>query len=127
MSRCTRLPVLVALLAAPMPALADYDCSFDQRCLAGGICERDRHLAFAVKRENNDWRLEADDIVIPVSLSPEAGTYFGHVFIGAKGTGQGTDAFQLSVTRDGAALFSQHHVGSAPFGMLWRGRCEEVG
>lgn len=122
-----RALLTIALVLAGGTARADYACSFTESCLAGGICQRDKDLSFALTRGADGWRAEAPDATIPMTLSPEAGTYFGHVFVGALGSESGMDAYQLSVARDGLAYLSVHHVGNAPFGFIWSGRCEVVG
>ncbi|MDQ2092769.1 hypothetical protein [Rhodalgimonas zhirmunskyi] len=106
-------------------AQADYACRFDAGCGDAAPCPET--IALALGEDGWTATRAPGDRTLPMILNPEAGTYFAHVFIGAEGFADGVEAVQLSINRDGAALYTRHKMRGAPEAMTLTGQCEVVG
>ena len=121
-------PLLISLaLSFAGPAWADFACAFPTMCRGAEACVAGDEAA-TLHLGQDGWVMQRpglDDLTL--SLQPDAGTYFAHVFLGIEGYEDGMDATQLSIARDGTAFLTVHSMGYRPEAETLIGRCEVAG
>ncbi len=120
--------ISAALIVAAGMARADYTCAFPIRCPMEGACAEGPALSVGLALGQDGWVGHfPEDVSFEMILNPQAGTYFGHVFLGVEGYEDGMDASQISISRDGTALWTVHSLGMRTEAVTYSGCCEVVG
>ncbi|WP_374643726.1 hypothetical protein [Tabrizicola sp.] len=115
--------LILALVAlAPLPALADYQCTAERQC-GGGACEPYTGGPFLIAQSGETFRVTADDLVMDGHFSNAGDSEEISIVLPPQNGMSGL----ISIFPDGAFLFTVHAKGDMAVAISGEGSCTTTG
>ena len=115
--------LILALVAmAPLPALADYQCTAERQC-GGGACEPYTGGPFLIAQSGETFRVTADDLVMDGHFSNAGDSEEISIVLPPQNGMSGL----VSIFPSGEFLFTAHAYGQGAVAITGSGNCMTEG